>query len=129
MLYTLLRIVREVKAAPDLDQALEIIVQRVREAVDVDVASVYLMDDEHGEYVLQATEGLRKNAIGKVRFQKGTGLVGMVGEREESVNIDDAPGHPRYRFVNDTGEKPYHGFLGAPIIQHGRVLGVLVVRQ
>jgi len=53
----------------------------------------------------------------------------MVGEREEPVNIDDAPSHPRYQFVNDTGEKPYHGFLGVPIIQHGRVLGVLVVRQ
>jgi len=129
MLDVLRRIVQEVNAAPDLVRALEIIVQRVREAVDVDVASVYLMDAEQDGYILQATEGLRKNAIGKVRFNTGKGLVGMVGEREEPVNIDDAPSHPRYQFVNDTGEKPYHGFLGVPIIQHGRVLGVLVVRQ
>ena len=94
MLDTLRRIVQKVNAAPDLAQALEIIVQRVREAVGVDVASVYLMDAEHGEYVLQATQGLRKNAIGKVRFNKGRGLVGMVGEREEPVNLDDAPSHP-----------------------------------
>jgi phosphotransferase system enzyme I (PtsP) len=129
MLDILRRIVQKVNAAPDLGQALEIIVQSVREAVGVDVASVYLLDAEHGEYVLRATEGYRKNAIGKVRLQKGEGLVGMVGEREEPVNVEDAPGHPRYRFVNDTGEKPYHGFLGVPIIQHGHVLGVLVVRQ
>ncbi|MGB5443003.1 MAG: phosphoenolpyruvate--protein phosphotransferase [Gammaproteobacteria bacterium] len=129
MLETLRRIVQEVNTAPDLGQALDIIVRRVREAVDVDVASVYLLDVEHDEYVLQATEGYRKNAVGKVRFQKSEGLVGMVGEREEPVNINDARSHPRYRFVHDTGEKPYHGFLGVPIIQHGVVLGVLIVRQ
>jgi phosphotransferase system enzyme I (PtsP) len=76
-----------------------------------------------------ATEGLRKDAIGKVRMNPGEGLVGMVVEREEPVNINDAPSHPRYRFSIETGEQPYHGFLGVPIIQHGKVLGVLVVRQ
>ena len=129
MLDALRRIIQEVNSAPDLNQALNIIVQRVRESVAVDVASVYLKDAELGQYVLSATEGLRKSAIGNVRFGLGEGLVGMVGEREEPVNIEDAPSHPRYRFASETGENPYHAFLGVPIIQHGTVLGVLVVRQ
>jgi len=129
MLDTLRRIIQEVNAAADLQQALEIIVQRVPESVGVDVASVYLEDAERGEFVLSATQGLRKGAIGKVRFTYGDGLVGMVAEREEPVNLEDAPSHPRYRFASETGETPYHGFLGVPIIQHGKVLGVLVVRQ
>ena len=129
MLEILRRIIQEVNSAPDLDQALNIIVQRVRESVGVDVASVYLKDIEHEQYVLSATEGLRKNAVGRVRFDLGQGLVGMVGEREEPVNIEDAPSHPRYRFASETGENPYHAFLGVPIIQYGTVLGVLVVRQ
>ncbi|MGB5718315.1 MAG: phosphoenolpyruvate--protein phosphotransferase, partial [Gammaproteobacteria bacterium] len=129
MLDTLRRIIQEVNSAPDLEQALDIIVQRVRESVEVDVASVYLKDVEHGQYVLSATEGLRKDAVGRVRFGLGEGLVGMVGEREEPVNIEDAPSHPRYRFASETGENPYHAFLGVPIIQYGTVLGVLVVRQ
>ena len=129
MLDTLRRIIQEVNAAPDLDQALGIIVQRVRDSVEVDVASVYLKGAEDGQYILSATEGLRKNAVGNVRFNSKEGLVGMVAEREEPVNIEDAPSHPRYRFASETGEKPYHGFLGVPIIQHGTVLGVLVVRQ
>jgi phosphotransferase system enzyme I (PtsP) len=128
MLDTLRRIIQEVNAAPDLDQALDIIVQRVRATVKVDVASVYLIDAEHGQYVLSATEGLRKDAVGNVRIDLGEGLVGMVGEREEPVNIEDAPSHPRYRFISETGENPYHAFLGVPIIQHGTVLGVLIVR-
>jgi len=129
MLDILRRIIQEVNSAPDLDQALNIIVQRVRESVAVDVASVYLKDIEHEQYVLSATEGLRKNAVGHVRFGLDQGLVGMVGEREEPVNIEDAPSHPRYRFASETGENPYHAFLGVPIIQYGTVLGVLVVRQ
>ena len=129
MLDILRRIIQEVNSAPDLEQALNIIVQRVRESVGVDVASVYLKDIEREQYVLSATEGLRKNAVGRVRFGLGEGLVGMVGEREEPVNIEDAPSHPRYRFASETGENPYHAFLGVPIIQYGTVLGVLVVRQ
>jgi phosphotransferase system enzyme I (PtsP) len=129
MLDILRRIVQEVNAAPDLEQALNIIVMRVRVTVNVDVASVYLVDAHNSQYVLMATEGLRKDAVGKVRLNTGEGLVGMVVEREEPVNLDDAPSHPRYRFTIETGEQPYHGFLGIPIIQHGRVLGILVVRQ
>jgi phosphotransferase system enzyme I (PtsP) len=129
MLDTLRRIIQEVNTAPDLERALDIIVQRVRESVDVDVASVYLMNADKQRYELSATEGLRKKAIGKVHFNLDEGLVGMVAQREELVNLEDAPGHPRYRFTIETGEEPYHGFLGVPIIQHGKVLGVLVVRQ
>jgi len=129
MLDILRRIVQEVNSAPDLDQALQIIVQRVRESVGVDVASVYLKDNDRGQYVLSATEGLHKNAVGNVRFYLHEGLVGMVGEREEPVNIEDASTHPRYRFASETGEQRFHGFLGVPIIQHGKVLGVLVIRQ
>jgi phosphotransferase system enzyme I (PtsP) len=129
MLDILRRIIQEVNTAPDLQQALNIIVQRVKVHVKVDVASVYLTDTDHTQLILMATEGFRKGAIGKVRLNSGEGLVGMVVEREEPVNLDDAPSHPRNRFIVEAGEKPYHGFLGVPIIQHGTVLGILVVRQ
>ena len=129
MLDTLRRIIQEVNTAPDLDHALDIIVRRVRESVAVDVATVYLLDTEQQQYVLSATEGLRKDAIGNVRIDLDEGLVGVVGRREEPLNLEDAPLHPRYHFISETGEAPYHGFLGVPIIQYGNVLGVLVVRQ
>jgi phosphotransferase system, enzyme I, PtsP len=129
MLDILRRIIQEVNAAPDLQKALDIIVQRVHVNVGVDVASVYLLDEEHNQYVLMATEGFRKDAIGKVRIDRGRGLIGMVADREEPVNLEDAPSHPQYLFIVETGEQPYHGFLGVPIIQYRKVLGVLVVRQ
>jgi phosphotransferase system enzyme I (PtsP) len=129
MLETLRRIVAEVNRAHDLDQALNTTAHRVKEEMRADVCSVYLCDTARGEHVLMATDGLNPEAVGKVRLPFGQGLIGLVRERAEAVNLDDAPSHPRYVFVSETGEARYHGFLGVPIIQHGEVLGVLVVRQ
>ena len=129
MLDTLRRIIQEVNAAPDLEQALNIIVARVCETVGVDVSTVYLVDINQRQFVLGATQGLRQSAVGQVKLPIDKGLVGMVYEREEPVNLEDGPSHPRYMFISETGETPYHGFLGVPIIRHGKVLGVLVVRQ
>jgi len=129
MLGTLRKIVQEVNAAKDLKAALGIIVLRVREAMGSQVCSVYLLDPESDRFVLMATEGLNKKAIGKVSMAPNEGLVGLVGSREEPLNLEHASEHPRYRYFAETGEERYASFLGAPIIHHRRVMGVLVIQQ
>lgn len=129
MLDTLRRTIQEVNRAPDLARALSIIVARVKQAMVVDVCSVYLVDSERKQYVLMATDGYNREALGEVRLNFGRGLVGEVARREESLNLDNASDHPAYVFTSEIGEEPFHGFLGVPIIQHRNVLGVLVVRQ
>ncbi len=129
MLETLHRIVKKVNAAPDLSDALSIIVRLVKEAVAADVCSVYLTDFERRCHVLRATDGLHQEAVGKASLPLYRGLTGLVCERAETINLDDATSHPRYLFISETGETRYHGYLGVPIIQHRKVLGVLVVRR
>ena len=129
MLNTLRKIVQEVNAAKDLKAALSIIVQRVKEAMGSQVCSVYLLNPETNRFVLMATDGLNKRSIGKVSMAPSEGLVGLVGSREEPLNLEDAASHPRYRYFAETGEERYASFLGAPIIHHRRVMGVLVVQQ
>lgn len=129
MLNTLRKIVQEVNAAKDLKAALAIIVQRVKEAMGSQVCSVYLLDPETNRFVLMATEGLNKRSIGKVSMAPNEGLVGLVGTREEPLNLEHAADHPRYRYFAETGEERFASFLGAPIIHHRRVMGVLVVQQ
>ncbi|MDH5785026.1 MAG: phosphoenolpyruvate--protein phosphotransferase [Chromatiales bacterium] len=129
MLDTLRSIIQAVNDARNLEQALSIIVTRVKGALDVDVCSVYLASPESGEMVLMATDGLRPDAIGTVRLEKAQGLVGLVAERAEPLNLDNAVEHPSYCYFEETGEEQYHGFLGVPIIHHRQVLGVLVLQQ
>lgn len=129
MLDILRRIVQEVAGARDLEQALAIIVKRIKQAMTVDVCSVYLADYSERRHVLMATDGLNPAAVGRVFLAMGEGVVSVVADSAEPLNLDNAPDHPRYRFVAETGEEYYHGFLGVPIIHHRKVLGVLVVRQ
>jgi len=129
MLEVLRRIIQEVNAAGDLSQALEIIVQRVKQAMDVAVCSVYLDDEAAEQYVLMATDGLNPESVGKVRLGRKEGLVSLVGEREEPVNIQSAHNHPRFVYFPETGEERYQSFLGVPIVHHRKVLGVVIVQR
>jgi phosphotransferase system enzyme I (PtsP) len=118
MLEPLRRIVQAVNKAASLEDALDIIVREVKLAVGADVCSVYLTDAGSREHVLQATDGLRGDAVGRVRLPLNRGLIGWVAERADVVNLDDASNHPRYLHVEGTGEACYRAFLGAPIIQN-----------
>lgn len=129
MLASLRTIVQEVNSARSLPEVLEIIVKEVRAAMDAGVCSVYLFDEADQRYVLMATEGLRQESVGKVRLAMREGLVGLVAAREEPLNLEDADQHPSFAYFEETGEKPFHSFLGAPIIHHRKVLGVLVLQQ
>jgi len=68
MISLLRTIVQEVNSARNLPQVLSIIVKEVRDAMQAGVCSVYLFDEADQRYVLMATEGLRKESIGKVRL-------------------------------------------------------------
>ena len=129
MLNQLRRIIQEVNSARNLDQALSIIVQRVKETMEVEVCSVYLKAEEEQQLVLMATEGLRQEAVGNIRLDADEGLVSLVAAREEPVNLAHAPEHPQYRYFPASGEEQFAGFLGVPIIHHRSILGVLVVQQ
>ena len=129
MLTILRRIIQEVSQADNIERALTIIVQRVKEAMHVDVCSAYLANDARQCHILMASDGLNPNAVGQACLEFGKGLVSVVAERAEAVNLDNAPDHSRFYFIPGTDEHEFHAFLGVPIIHHRKVLGVLVVQQ
>ncbi len=128
-LASLQEIAQVVASASDLESALASIVSRVRAALRADVCSVYCSDQKEGVHLLMATEGLRREAVGRARLRYHEGLVGLVAERSEPINVRNAPQHPSYKLIPETGEKPFQSFLGVPLTQQGEVLGVLVVQR
>ena len=123
------RVVQEVLSAGDLKTSLDIMVEQVKKEMHTQVCSVYLKDESRQKYVFMATRGLNPEAVGVVTLELDEGLVGLVGERAEPINLEDAQSHPRNRHIDDLGEEPFHSFLGVPIIHHRRILGVLVVQE
>lgn len=129
MLKLLKRIVQDVTTAQDLSAALDILVKRVSNAIDADAVSVFLIDSRQAEYVLIATEGLDKKAIQKLRLGLDQGILGLVGRREEPINLENAQTHEDYYKSPLFKEDHLKAFLGVPIIQHRKLYGVLLVQQ
>ncbi|PHS75225.1 phosphoenolpyruvate--protein phosphotransferase [Porticoccus sp.] len=129
MLESLRNIVQQVNAAKDFGEVLRLIVQLVKEVMDTGMCSVYLYSPSTNSYVLMATDGLNPNSVGKVHLSSREGLVGLVASRAEPINLEEAEAHPNFAFFPETGEERFRSFLGAPIIHHRKVLGVLVVQQ
>lgn len=130
MIEILQRIVEEVNSATDVESALCHLVRRVRQALTVDVVSIYLCSvGAQPQLQLRASEGLNPDAVGRVALALDQGLVGLVAQRAEPINLDYAPDHERYLFIEGTDEERFAAFLGVPIIHRGEVLGVLVAQQ
>ena len=129
MLNILRRIVQDVTSAASFQEALDIIVHEVREALGIEVCSVYLLNSARDRYLFVANEGFNADATGTLSLGLHEGLVGLVGERAEPINLDDATAHPRFHLIPEIGEESFNSFLGVPVIHQRQVLGVLVVQQ
>lgn len=128
MIKSLRKLVLEVEASANLNDALPLLVKRVKETLQGDACSIFISDEDRAEYVMMATLGLNPSMIGKARLKFGEGLVGLVGVREEPISVKDATQHSQYRSYPSVEQKTFKGFLGVPIISQGESLGVLVVQ-
>ena len=129
MLTKLMEIVREISQKPSLEEALDCVSSRLVEAFDANCCSIYLANHEEQYFRLAATHGLAADAVGRVRIAYSEGLIGLIGQREEPINIADAHAHPRFKHYPEVKEEDFHAFLGTPIIHQRRVLGVITVQH
>jgi starch phosphorylase len=104
------------------------VVALIAERFQIDVCSAYLLEPDRANLVLAATLGLRKECVGVLRLALTEGLAGLVAEQVRPVAVEQAPAHPRFKYVKETGEDPFHSFLGVPLIDRGVLQGVLVVQ-
>jgi len=107
---------------------LERVVELIANTMVADVCSIYLRTEDES-LLLMATQGLRPEAVGRTRMKDNEGLVGLVSSTARPLRLTDAFSHPRFSYRPETGEDPFHSFLGVPILRGGRVLGVLVVQN
>ncbi len=125
----LLRRLREIMAEQVSAQTrLDKLVMLIAANMVAEVCSIYLRRAGN-TLELFATEGLNRAAVHATRMREGEGLVGLVAESAEPLNLSDAPGHPRFAYRPETGEDPYRSFLGVPIVRGGQVYGVLTVQN
>ena len=103
---------------------LDRVVELIANTMVADVCSIYLRSEDES-LLLMATRGLRPEAVGRTRMRENEGLVGLVSATARPLRLTDAFSHPRFSYRPETGEDPFHSFLGVPILRGGRVLGVM----
>ncbi|MDE2466715.1 MAG: GAF domain-containing protein, partial [Alphaproteobacteria bacterium] len=125
----LLRRLREIMAEQASAQVrLDKLVMVIAANMVAEVCSIYLR--RAGNWLeLFATEGLNRAAVHRTRMRWGEGLVGLVADAAEPINLSNAVEHPRFAYRPETGEDPYRSFLGVPIVRGGQVYGVLTVQN
>lgn len=104
------------------------IVQLVAGNMVAEVCSIYLRTDDN-HLLLAATQGLNPSAVSSTKLRFDEGLVGQIAQTAQPLNIQDAPLHPGFSYRPETGEDPFHAFLGVPILRSGRVIGVLTLQN
>lgn len=129
MLTTLRRIVLEFSQETQLQIALERMVSQTKKALKTDCCSVYLADYSQEHFLLMASDGLSKKSFGQTTIGFSEGLVGLVGQREEPINIANARSHQHFMHAPEVEEDDFNAFLGTPIIHQRKVLGILSIQQ
>ena len=125
----LLRQIREAMAGGGpAQERLDMVVRVIAQSMVAEVCSIYLRRAS-GELELFATQGLNPEAVHNTRLRPGEGLVGEVARLAQPISLSDAPSHPSFSYRPETGEDPFHAFLGAPLLRGGRAIGVLVVQN
>jgi phosphotransferase system enzyme I (PtsP) len=126
---SLLRQIREAMAGGGPAQArLDMVVRIIAQSMVAEVCSIYLRRAS-GDMELFATEGLSPDAVHVTRLKSGEGLVSEIVRLGRPLNLTDAPLHPRFSYRPETGEDPFHAFLGVPLLRGGRPIGALVVQN
>jgi NtrC-family two-component system sensor histidine kinase KinB len=117
---------RVVTASLDMEDVLDRILEQTIRTLDVEAASLALLDTETGELEFKVARGGGGEKIVGFRLEPGQGIAGWVAVRGEAVAVDNAPDDPRfYAGVDEiTGFKTLAAAC-APIFVQEALIGVL----
>jgi signal transduction histidine kinase len=103
-----------------LDELLNELLVRIRDALDADTAAILLLDDTGKDLVARAAKGIEEEVERGVRIPVGKGFAGRIAAYRHAVVLDDVDHadvlNPILR------EKGIKSMAGVPLIAHGDLL-------
>jgi PAS domain S-box-containing protein len=110
----------------NLEHILRLLLERVRDLLQVDAVSVALLDEPSGELVFEAASGEGAVGVLGVRLKPGQGIAGWVAETGKPLVVNDVRKDSRFfsQVDSQTGMTT-QAILCVPIVLKGRVVGVI----
>ncbi len=112
----------------DTSEILKQVVAITAEIMKADVCSIYLYDSNDGDLILEATIGLKDDAVGNVRLKPGEGITGRAAKQGRIVAVKDVTRDKRNKYIPITGEEAFHSILSVPLKFHDENIGVINVQ-
>jgi phosphoserine phosphatase RsbU/P len=106
-------------------ELLDVLVERVREALQADTAAVLLLDRPSGYLIATAASGLEEEVRQGVRIPLGQGFAGTVAAQGRPVILDRVDHTTVVNPILLT--KGIRSLMGAPLLTDGAAIGVLHV--
>jgi signal transduction histidine kinase/putative methionine-R-sulfoxide reductase with GAF domain len=110
----------------DLDELLELILQKITEALEADRTTLYLLDEANDELVSRVAQG---EDVRSIRLKMGRGIAGHVARTGKPLAVQAAYEDPRFSAEWDmvSGYRT-RSILAAPMKNHlGKTIGVVQV--
>ena len=111
------------------DALLELIINETTGAMQVEVCSLYLYDQDTDEVVLTATNGLDASSVGKAKMKIGAGVTGWVAQHLQALVVPDVTQEPRFQWIRGVDQKRLVAMLSVPILAGSRMIGVVNVQS
>ena len=108
-----------------LDDLLDELLERIRDALEADTSALLMLDEERAELVARAAKGLEEEVERGTRIPFGKGFAGRIAATRDVVMIEDVD--HSYVLNPILREKGVKSLLGAPLLVGDRVLGVVHV--
>jgi signal transduction histidine kinase len=108
-----------------LDDLLDELLERIRDALGADTSALLMLDRENEELVARAAKGLEEEVERGTRIPFGKGFAGRIAATRDIVTIEDVD--HSYVLNPILREKGVKSLLGAPLLVGDKVLGVVHV--
>ena len=102
-------------------------VDAVKQALGVDVCSLYQALEDQQTLEIVASSGLNQNALGS-RLSWQQGLTGRVARTGAPVAARDISTHADNFHIDGSDEEQFKSYLGIPLKENGALYGVLVIQ-
>ena len=125
MLQRLQRLIDDIKTADLSDSVLSALIEEVAGELQANATALYFVNLETADYDLLIDHSSDDIDVSLgAHFKRHEGFVGLVGEREEPINIDSIVDHERYVEALQYDKARLQAFLGVSIFYRGELVAV-----
>lgn len=118
-----IEVTKAITSSVDIDEVFKLIAQKIPQVVEVDAATIRVLDGSGKKLVLKAASGLSQAYLERGTIDTEEPVFKAL--QGEPIFIENAPTDPRINYPEETAREGIKSILVVPIPIRGRICGIL----